>query len=58
MLAVSGDTAALSARRGGHLRVTAFLHARARKIVWVAVFGVLTGLSALGALSLGAALAG
>ncbi len=38
--------------------VTAFLHARARKTVWVAVFGALTGLSALGALFLGVLLAG
>ena len=38
--------------------VTAFLHARARKTVWMAVFGALTGLSALGALFLGVLLAG
>jgi len=37
--------------------VTAALHARARKPAWVAVFGALTGLSALAALFLGIMLA-
>ena len=37
--------------------VTAALHARARKPVWIAVFGALTGLSALAALFLGIMLA-
>ena len=37
--------------------VTAALHARARKPVWIAVFGALTGLSALAALFLGVLLA-
>ena len=38
--------------------VTAALHARARKPRWIAVFGALTGLSALAALFLGIMLAG
>ena len=38
--------------------VTAALHARARKPVWIAVYGALTGLSALAALFLGVLLAG
>jgi putative copper export protein len=38
--------------------VTAFLHARARRTVWVAIFGALTALSALGAVFLGVLLAG
>jgi putative copper export protein len=38
--------------------VTAALHARAKKTVWVAVFGALTGISALAALFLGVLLAG
>ena len=38
--------------------VTAALHARARKPRWIAVFGALTGLSALAALFLGILLAG
>ena len=37
--------------------VTAALHARARKPAWIAVFGALTGLSALAALFLGIMLA-
>jgi putative copper export protein len=38
--------------------VTAALHARARRAPWVAVFGALTGISALAALFLGIMLAG
>ncbi len=38
--------------------VTAALHARARRPRWLAVYGALTGLSALGALFLGVLLAG
>jgi hypothetical protein len=38
--------------------VTAALHARVRKSVWIAVYGALTGLSALAALFLGVLLAG
>jgi putative copper export protein len=38
--------------------VTAALHARARSTTWVAVFGALTGISALAALFLGILLAG
>ena len=38
--------------------VTAALHARARKPAWIALFGALTGLSALAALFLGVLLAG
>ncbi|QUW85560.1 hypothetical protein SMIR_41640 (plasmid) [Streptomyces mirabilis] len=38
--------------------VTAFLHARARHAAALAVFGALTGVSALGALLLGVLLAG
>jgi putative copper export protein len=38
--------------------VTAVLHTRARKPVWIAVYGALTGLSALAALFLGVLLAG
>ena len=38
--------------------VTAALHARARSTTWVAVFGALTGISALAALFLGVLLAG
>jgi hypothetical protein len=38
--------------------VTAAVHARARRPVWIAVFGALTGLSALAALFLGVLLAG
>ena len=38
--------------------VTAALHARARNPRWIAVFGTLTGLSALAALFLGVLLAG
>jgi len=38
--------------------VTAFLHARARSAATLAVFGALTGLSALAALFLGVLLAG
>jgi putative copper export protein len=38
--------------------VTAFLHARARSTAALAVYGALTGLSALGALFLGVLLAG
>ncbi len=38
--------------------VTAALHARAKSTVWIAVFGALTGLSALAALVLGVLLAG
>jgi hypothetical protein len=38
--------------------VTTFLHARARSTAALAVYGALTGLSALGALFLGALLAG
>jgi putative copper export protein len=38
--------------------VTAALHARARNPRWIAVFGALTGLSALAALYLGVLLAG
>ena len=38
--------------------VTAAVHTRARKPVWVGVFGALTGLSALAALFLGVLLAG
>jgi putative copper export protein len=38
--------------------VTAALHTRARKPVWIAVYGALTGLSALAALFLGVLLAG
>ena len=37
--------------------LTAALHARARKPAWIAVFGALTGLSALAALFLGVLLA-
>jgi putative copper export protein len=37
---------------------TAALHARARSTVWIAVWGALTGLSALAALFLGVLLAG
>jgi putative copper export protein len=38
--------------------VTAMMHARARNPRWIAVFGALTGLSALAALFLGVLLAG
>jgi putative copper export protein len=38
--------------------VTAALHARARNPLWIAVFGALTGLSALAAMFLGILLAG
>ena len=38
--------------------ITAALHARARSTIWVAVFGALTGISALAALFLGVLLAG
>jgi putative copper export protein len=38
--------------------VTAALHARARTTTWIAVFGALTGISALAALFLGVLLAG
>jgi hypothetical protein len=38
--------------------ITAFLHARARGSVGLAVYGALTGLSALGALFVGILLAG
>jgi putative copper export protein len=38
--------------------ITAALHARAKRTVWIAVFGALTGLSALAALFLGVLLAG
>jgi putative copper export protein len=38
--------------------VTAALHARARSTTWLAVFGALTGISALAALFLGILLAG
>jgi putative copper export protein len=38
--------------------ITAALHARARSTIWVAVFGALTGISALAALFLGILLAG
>jgi putative copper export protein len=38
--------------------VTAVLHTRARTPVWIAVYGALTGLSALAALFLGVLLAG
>lgn len=38
--------------------VTAALHARAQSTTWIAVFGALTGLSALAALFLGILLAG
>ena len=38
--------------------ITAALHARARSTAWVAVFGALTGISALAALFLGVLLAG
>ena len=38
--------------------VTAFLHARARRTVWIAIFGALTALSALAAVFLGVLLAG
>jgi hypothetical protein len=38
--------------------ITAALHARARSTRWVAVFGALTGISALAALFLGILLAG
>jgi putative copper export protein len=38
--------------------ITAALHARARGTTWVAVFGALTGISALAALFLGVLLAG
>jgi hypothetical protein len=38
--------------------ITAFLHARARSAAGLAVFGALTGLSALAALFLGVLLAG
>jgi putative copper export protein len=38
--------------------VTAALHAHARSTAWIAVFGALTGLSALAALFLGVLLAG
>ncbi|HEX5403312.1 MAG TPA: hypothetical protein VFX16_13520 [Pseudonocardiaceae bacterium] len=38
--------------------ITAFLHARARSVVGLAVFGALTGASALAALFLGVLLAG
>src|SRR5262249_25258152 len=38
--------------------ITAALHARARNPRWIAVFGALTGLSALAALFLGILLAG
>ena len=38
--------------------ITAALHARARSSTWIAVFGALTGLSALAALFLGILLAG
>ena len=38
--------------------ILAALHARARKPVWIAVYGALTGLSALAALFLGVLLAG
>ena len=38
--------------------ITAALHARARSTTWIAVFGALTGLSALAALFLGILLAG
>ena len=57
MLAVSGDTVRLFLHvLAATIRWAA--RSRTRKTVWVAVFGVLTGLSALGALFLGAALAG
>ena len=38
--------------------VAAFLHARSRRTVWIAIFGALTALSALGAVFLGVLLAG
>ena len=38
--------------------ITAALHARARSTIWVAVFGALTGISALAALFLGILLGG
>ena len=38
--------------------ITAALHTRARSTVWIAVFGALTGISALAALFLGVLLAG
>ena len=38
--------------------VAAFLHARARRMVWIAIFGALTALSALAAVFLGVLLAG
>ena len=38
--------------------ITAALHARAKTAVWLAVFGALTGISALAALVLGILLAG
>jgi putative copper export protein len=38
--------------------VTAALHARARRTVWIAIYGALTGVSALAALFLGILLAG
>lgn len=38
--------------------VAAFLHARARRAVWIAIFGALTALSALAAVFLGVLLAG
>ena len=38
--------------------ITAALHARARSTTWIAVFGALTGISALAALFLGILLAG
>lgn len=38
--------------------VTAALHARARRPAWIAVYGALTGISALAALFLGVLLAG
>ncbi|MGO9082650.1 MAG: hypothetical protein ACLQDY_27090 [Streptosporangiaceae bacterium] len=38
--------------------ITAALHARSRRPLWLAVFGALTGVSALAALFLGVLLAG
>jgi putative copper export protein len=38
--------------------VAAFLHARSRRTVWIAIFGALTALSALAAVFLGVLLAG
>ncbi len=57
MLAVTWDTVRLFLHVGVS-GVTAFLHARARSTIGLAVFGALTGVSALAALFLGVLLAG